>query len=384
MRSLIVQPDDVKHVLVLVDPHTGNYAVFLATDHELITIPVSARTMPLFSLFYRSGELDYLHHSVHHSGIVAWLEDGTILCVPLKHPPGFPLRTSKPGDFRVAIQDFAQPLELPDIGTVDTVVLLWRPVQPGEITPPMIAHINRAHKVRWREFQDQDPHDQAQRSAQEPDPSPHVTPPGPGIPQPPEPEKPTPPVPKRSVGRTRKFAFIHSRIMELMEPDGLSVRDIEVYRIIYTYRKYPEKTRIRPKGKGPAYPLPYSIIYQAQVIDYLKVRRTDLLATATGPRRNRARQMGTSRSAVQRAIDKLCRFGYLARVYPGRPKDCPWLSPQAQERRDERHWRVPQWGPQKYILATDRCQRDLLKGLNLKLRRLALPPYLIYLPGPRF
>jgi len=193
-----------------------------------------------------------------------------------------------------------------------------------------------------------------------------------------------PPFADRSVGLTRKFAYLYPRIMEPMKADGLLMRDIEVYRIIYTFRKYPEKSRIRAKGKGPLYPLPYTITYQSQIADYLKVRRRDLLATAMGARRYQARKMGTSPKTVKRAIHRLCEAGWIARVYPGRPKDCPWLSPQAQERRDQRHERVPQWGPQKYMLATDKYQRDGIKGIYRKLKELGLPPYLIYLPGHRF
>lgn len=190
----------------------------------------------------------------------------------------------------------------------------------------------------------------------------------------------TPPVDGRSVGRTRKFAFLPPRIMEPMEAEGLSMLLIEVYRILFTHREYAKGSRKRIKGKGPAYRPPYTKTLQIQIADYLKERRLDLLNTARGKRRTQARKMGTSRSSVQRAIHGLCEAGWIARVYPGRPEFCPWLSPQEQDRRIRRHQRVSQWGPQKYMLATDIYQRDGLKGANRKLKELGLPPYLIYLP----
>lgn len=384
MTNVLASPEDVKHILALVDPHTGNYAVFPATDHELINIPVAAARIDLFSLFFRDGEIDDPDLSVHETGLVVYLYEDSTLGIPYKDLPGFPLPSSVPADFQVGIVDFDQPRQFRGIGVTDFLALLWRPVQLDEITQQHVSLVNTVSRVRERKLKDQDPHDLAQSPGQDPDRHLHVVPAAPGLVEVPEPVKPAPDVHRRSVGRTRKFAYLHPRIWDLMEADGLSMRDIEVYRFLYTHRKYAEESRIRAKGKGPAYPLPYTITLQSQITEYLKVKKSDLLATARGKRRHQARKMGTSRSTVQRAIRKLCRLGYLGRVYPGRPKICPWLSDQEQDRRIQRHERVPQWGPQKYILATDKCQRDFLKGRNRKLKDLGLPPYLIYLPGPRF
>ena len=183
----------------------------------------------------------------------------------------------------------------------------------------------------------------------------------------------------RSVGRTRKFAWIHPPFMELMEADRLPMNRIEVYRIILTYRQFPERTRERPAGRGPRHPYGYTTIHQGQISGYLEERRKDIMATARAARRRQAKRMGTSLRTVQYVIDHLCRLGYIMRVHPGLPKDCYWLSDEQKSRRIERHERHPQWGPQKYILATDRRQRGLLKTLNRKLKEAGLPPYLIYL-----
>ena len=183
----------------------------------------------------------------------------------------------------------------------------------------------------------------------------------------------------RSVGRTRKFSWIHPPFMELMEADRLPMNRIEVYRIILTYRQFPERTRERPAGRGPRHPYGYTTIHQGQISGYLEERRKDIMATARAARRRQAKRMGTSLRTVQYVIDHLCRLGYIMRVHPGLPKDCYWLSDEQKSRRIERHERHPQWGPQKYILATDRRQRGLLKTLNRKLKEAGLPPYLIYL-----
>jgi len=384
MGNLLQGSEGVKWILATLDPHTGNYAAYPATDHGLINIPIAAGTIDPLSLLCTPEEFDHPDAVVHESGFICCFLDEQTVQIPLKDLPRFPFHRSEPADFQMAITEFHRSVQFRDIGQSDILITLWRPVQPGEITQREISHVNRVFTVRQREAQDQDRHDQAQPPGQAPDRHLHIVPPTPGVAQVPEPEKPTPPVDTRSVGLTRKFAFLPPRIWDLMEADSLYMAARQVYTILYTYRKYPEKSRIRTKGKRPLYPLPYTITYQSQMADYLKVRRRDLLATAGSVRRYQARKMGTSLDTVQRAIHRLCESGWILRVYPGRPKVCPWLSPQAQERRDQRHSRVPQWGPQKYLLATDKCQRDLIKGLNRKLKELGLPPYLIYLPGPRF
>lgn len=383
MNSLPSSPEDVKHILTALDPHTGNYAAFLLTDDRFINIPVVADTIDLFSLLYRLGEINHPDAFIHETGFLAFFRDETTLYLPHKDLPRFPFPRSQPATFEVGIVDFGQPVQFYGLGETDTLITLERPAQRGEISKRDISHVRTVARTRERDKKsDYDPIGQPETTDSKKRHL-HVVPPTSGVAQVPEPEKPTPTVDSRSVGLTRKFAYIPGKLMELMEADRLSMRDIEVYRIIYTFRKYPEKPRIREEGKGPAYPLPYSITYQSQIIDYLKIRKTDLMATARVERRNQARKMGISLRSVKRAIHRLCEAGYLARVYPGRPKDCPWLTPGQQERRIERHERVPQWGPQKYILATDKRQRGLLKVLDRNLKKAGKPPFLIYLPGPR-
>jgi len=384
LDNLPQRPEDVKWILDNLNPHTGKHAVYPATDDGLINIPIAAGTIDPFSLLCTPEEFDHPDAVRHESGFIACFLDEQTVQIPYKDLPGFPLSRSRPADFQMAITDFHRSVKFRDIGATDILITFWRPVQRGEITG---GHITQIYDGAWRRERDKesdhDPVGQPQTTDSKQRHL-HVVPAGPGVVEVPEPEKPTPAVERRSVGLTRKFAYLPGKLMDLMEADGLSMLDIEVYRIIFTFRKYPEKTRIRAKGKGPLYPLPYTITYQTQIIDYLRVIKLDRLQTARGARRYQALMMGTSPKSVKRAIHRLCEAGWIARVYPGRPKVCPWLSPQAQERRIQRHQRVPQWGPQKYILATDKCQRDFLKGRNRKLKGLGLPPYLIYLPGHRF
>jgi len=181
---------------------------------------------------------------------------------------------------------------------------------------------------------------------------------------------------KRSVGRIMKFAWIRPGFIELMKSDGLSLNRIEVYRIIYTFRKYPEKRRRLSTDTGPRHPFPYSSIYLFQISELLKIRQADIIATGRGDRRNRARKMGASQRTARRCIDDLCRHGYLIRVHPGSPKLRKDFSEYQQIAREQEHEQNPQWWPQKYMVATDRRQRDLLKTLNRKLREANKPPYI--------
>lgn len=177
MQTLPKHPDEVKHIISAVDPNTEKFAVYLSTAHALITIPVATGTIPLFTLFYRPQEVDLLYAYVHESGLVAYFPGDSTVWLPIKDLHGWPLPRSKPGDFQTAIADFDHPLNFHHIGATDILILLWRPLQPGEISQQDIDLLKRAFRVRQQKAQDPDPHDQVHRSAQAPDRHLHIVPP---------------------------------------------------------------------------------------------------------------------------------------------------------------------------------------------------------------
>ncbi|MBA7636346.1 hypothetical protein ES703_43964 [subsurface metagenome] len=376
--------EDVKRIAFFYELWRHRCCEFLQNDHELYPLPYRVFQILPPHLLYWKGE-DHPDDAILSPWRYYYIlgPDNRIL-LPFKE---FEPITCMAGRLLTVTSIILQSPPNPrDYGAeyIPEMIRFDRKAEPEDVDPISFQRWREGLANQERQASKPDPHDQVEPATQTPARLLHVVPAAPEVAKAPEPEKPTPTVGRRSVGQIRKFAYLPPRIWDLMEADSLYMAARQVYTILYTYREYPEKTRIRAKGKGPAYPLPYTITYQSQIIDNLKVRRSDLLATASSERRNQARKMGTSLSTVKRAIRRLCEAGWIARVYPGRPKDCPWLTPEQQERRIQRHEQVPQWGPQKYILATDKYQRDGIKGLNRKLKELGLPPYLIYLPGPRF
>jgi len=146
MDNLPTAPTDVKWILATVDPHTGKYAAYLATDDGLINIPIAAGTIDLFSLLCTPEEFDHPDAFVHDSGFICCFLDEQTVQIPYKDLPRFPLSRSVPADFQIAITDFHRSVQFRDIGATDTLIVLWRPVQPGEITG---AHITKLYDGRW-------------------------------------------------------------------------------------------------------------------------------------------------------------------------------------------------------------------------------------------
>ena len=401
MTTLPKQPKAVKAILAPFDPRTGNYIVYYETDNGIITVPAFRNKIDPFSLLYRPGEIDLPSLFAHDSGFTACIQEDLTFFLPHKDLDGFPLPLSRPAHFKVIIWEPDKLITLPGLPPTDILILFSRNVQKGEVSH---ADITNLHKMARDLKQDScvypprspestptepiiqppreaygetDRHDQGQTTSQEQDldPGPSEAPASESDPAAGTAAKPQ----KRSVGTKRKFIWIDPGFLELMEADGLSTSCIETYRIIKTYRKYPEKTHERPDGEGPRDRFSYSTIYQAQIVEYLKIRREDMKDTARGDRRKQAEKMGTSLRTVQYNIATLCRLGYIGRVYPGLPEVCAWLTDEQQARRIERHERHPQYGPQKYKVAIDKRQRGLLKTLDRKLRKAGLPPYHIYL-----
>lgn len=379
MQILPNSPTDVKIISFFLELWHHNCIQLLSDDRQLYPEPYSTFKVYPPNLLWWRGELDDPEATLNPFGFYYYDKGNGKILAPIKsfHPI-----TSLAGrDLDVFVFLIKAPENPKDYGKpyIPDIIRFDRCVQPGELDPDAFK--------RWRDA----------IAAQHPEPvwqteqNPFLEPTFrqaiglpdivPGLPPEisPQLEGPKPTAERVSVGRTRKFAWIRPHIMELMEADRLPMNRIEVYRIIYTFRKYPERTRERPAGYGPRYRFAYTTIYQSQISHYLEVRRKDIMATARGDRRKQAKRMGTCPRTVQYAVHDLCRLGYIARVYPGRPKDYPWLSEEQQAHRLRRHERHPQYGPQKYTVATDRRQRDYIKTLYRKLKEAGLPPYNIYL-----
>lgn len=157
MHNLLRNPAHVKHILIALNPHTGKWAVFLATDHKLINVPIAAGIINPLDLLCGPEEVNHPDAFCHEAGFVAiFNEDGTVR-LKLRDLPRFPFPSSKPADFQAAIRDFDQRLQFHGIGQTDTVVLLWRPAQPGEITQQLINTLKRM--IRTRDKRDRGEHD---------------------------------------------------------------------------------------------------------------------------------------------------------------------------------------------------------------------------------
>ncbi len=401
MPTLPKQPKSVKSILAPFDPRTGNYTVYFETDNGIITVPAFSNKIDPFSLLYRPGEIYGPDLFAHEAGFAAfYLEDLTV-SLPHKDLDGFPLPLSLPAHFKVKIWEPDKPITIPGLPSTDILILFSRKVQKGEVSHADITNLLKMAQQMEQDsciypprspestptepiiqppreaYGETDRHGQGQTTSQEQDldPGPSEAPASESDPAAGTAAKPQ----KRSVGTKRKFAWIEPGFLELMEADGLSMSCQETYRILFTYRKYPEKTRERPDGEGPQHPFPYTTIYQVQIVEYLKDRQADMIATATRDRRKQAEKMGTSLRTVQYNIATFCLLGYIGRVYPGRPEVCDWLTDEQQTLRTEMHEQHPQHRPQKHIIATDKRQRGLLKTLNRKLKEAGLPPYHIYL-----
>ncbi|MBA7622577.1 hypothetical protein ES703_29955 [subsurface metagenome] len=384
MPNVPSSPEDVKWIISFYELRGHRCCQFLENNDGLHPLPYRVFRILPPDLLHWKDEPHGDEAVLHSYGFWYYRNGDNGVLVPIKDFDPITSINDRPLEVAVTILDAPANPQKYGHGFIPVIVRFDRPAEPEDFNPRLFRQWKTDQAAQYLEYPRPDPDNQVERPGQEPARHLHVVPPTSGVAKAPEPEKPTPTEGRRSVGLTRKFAYIPGKLMELMEADRLSMLEIEVYRILYTFRQYPEKSRIREEGKGPAYPLPYAITYQSQIVENLKARKTDLVATARGERRNQARKMGTSLRSVQYAIARLWGLGWVGRVYRGLPEHCDWLSPQQQERRIQRHERVPQWGPQKYILATDKCQRDLMKGFNRKLKELGLPPYLINLPGPRF
>ena len=379
MTALPEHPDDVKLIKTAIDPCTGKWVTLLELDEAVLNRPVAAGIIPPQKVFYKTDQINHPDVEYHPAGL-AYIKnkDGTI-SIPHKDFSGIPFRNSKPADMTAILYDLSEGQTIKWLDGARTVVTFIQTPQPGELESWFFKWLKTRQLPDYLLEADgeTDRHNQGQTTSQEQDldPGPSEAPVSESDPAAGTAAKPQ----KRSVGTKRKFTWIEPGFLELMEADGLSMSCIETYRIIKTYRKYPEKTRKRANGEGPRDRFSYTITLQSQISEYLKTRRKDMIATARGDRRKQAKKMGVSPRTVKYNIATLCRRGYIGRVYRGRPKEWPKLTEDEKALRNELHERHPQWGPTKYRVAIDKRQRDYLKTLDRKLRKAGLPPYHIYL-----
>ncbi|MBA7633785.1 hypothetical protein ES703_41356 [subsurface metagenome] len=153
MGNLPQRPAHVKWILDSLNPHTGKHAAYAAVDDALITIPIAVGTIDIFSLLYTPEEFDHPDAFLHETGFVCCFLDDQTVQIPLKDLPGFPLPRSVPADFQIAMTDFPRLVQFRDIGATDTLITLWRPAQPGEITGAHITRIYDGVSRREREKQ---------------------------------------------------------------------------------------------------------------------------------------------------------------------------------------------------------------------------------------
>ncbi|GAI68107.1 unnamed protein product, partial [marine sediment metagenome] len=184
---------------------------------------------------------------------------------------------------------------------------------------------------------------------------------------------------RRSVGREIRLAWIPPVIWEQMIADGLRMNEIEVFRILYTFRKFPETGHLGSTGKSSLGSLCYTSTYQAQIVQMLEKVRRDILRSRNPDRIKQAEKMGTGIDSVRRAIKHLGVLGYHFVIYYGYPKIMKRISPEMQALREQRSETVPQSGPSKYAIATNKAQQKYFKKYDRVCRDHGVRPCLFNL-----
>ena len=297
MDTILNAPENVKWILATLDPHTGNCATYFATDHGLINIPIEAGTIDIFSLLYRSGEIDHPDAVLHESGFVCCFLDHSTVQIPLKDLPGFPLHRSQPADFQMAITDFPRLVQFRDIGATDILITFWRPTQRDEVTKRHISHLNRLLTVRQQGrnglrdvWPDLFPPKSPARHL-------HVVPPRKAEPKPP------------STRLDLALRKIPTQMLPLPESYGHPFSDCCLYLLL---RSFPVGNR------GPEYNL-YCDMGIEQLSLYMHYLKAILKKHPDPEIRAKARRMGTSCETVKRALARLLKSGLAIPIVIGKP-----------------------------------------------------------------
>ena len=379
MLTLPKRFEDVKHIITGYDPCLCEYVTFLETAQGIIDQPVYAGTIEPRRLFCGTDEIDDPNVKLHPSGVPFIQGEGNSISIPVNDVYGFPFPESRPADFTVILSNLPDDRIFKHLDNARTVVIFMRDPQPGEIPAWLFVWIKTGQLPDRLQLKHKEthPHGQAQIGRLISDRTPEP------IRAPARELKPTADAAaepgRRSVGRKHKFVWIRPDFLELMEADGLDLTCIEIYRIIYNYRKYPETSRRQAADNIRLDKSSYTKIYLSQVVEYLKIRKADLIATARGDRRDQAKKIKTSERTVKRRLAKLHQLGYTFRWEPGRPKVMKDISAEKQARREQRKGSDSLPTPTKYEPATSKRQRNNLKSKSRQLEKADLPPYGIYL-----
>lgn len=371
--------EDVKQIINYHDPRSGWHITclsFFNTDRHL---PVSARKTDPQKLLWSPDEVDNPDFFPHKAGFVWTLDEYGSVHVPHKDVPGFPLDKSYPAPMDSYFIDFRKDSRLPIMPTSETLIYFCRGPQLAEVEP----HLQRFKKTNgWPDplpglLKKMGCYTRSKATKRKSYPVPVKISRKPRKPKPIKDATIEPA--RRSVGREISLAFIPPLIWERMEADGLRMNEREVFRILYTFRKYPETRRRRKGGKSSLGALCYTITGQSQIVQMLEKRRRDILRSGNPDRRKQAQKMGYGIDSVKRAIKKLGMLGYHFVIYYGYPEIMKRISPERQALREQRGETVPQSGPSKYAIAINKAHQKYFKKYDRICRDRKVRPCLMNL-----
>jgi len=370
---------DVNRIINYHDPRSGWHATRLNIFDDYITPVISYGRISLQNIYYTCAEVRALGLPVHPADFHFTIDKNGLRHVPHKDLSDFPLKYSVPGQWDSFYVDLPEGVRSDILPGAKTIITSTRNPQPAETE--RILQWFKKHKDSPgclpkppAEIGHYKPGKIAKRkSYQVPAKIGH------------KPRKPKPiadatiePA-RRSVGREISLAWIEPVFWERMEADGLRMNEIEVFRILHTFRKYPETRHWRSPGKGSLGALCYTITGQSQISQMLVKVRRDIRKSGNPERREQAKRMGTSIKSVKRAIKKLGMLGYHFVIYYGYPQTMERISPEKQALREQRNETVPQSGPSKYAIATNKAQQKYFKKYDRICRDRKVRPCLMNL-----
>ncbi|MBA7604091.1 hypothetical protein ES703_11209 [subsurface metagenome] len=353
--------EDVKQIIDWHDPRSGWHITYLSFFNTDRLLPVSARKTDPRKLLWSPDEISNPDFFSHKAGFVWKRDEYGSVHVPHKDVSDFPLKYSVPAPMDSYFIDFPEDSRLPIMPKAETLIYSCRGPQLAEVEPyfSLLKNPNDwpnqppkllkkmgcyTRSITPRRKSDPDP-DKITRKPRKPKPTRHPR---------------VEPV-KLSLERKLRLAPIPPVLWEQMIADGLRMNEIGVFRILYTFMKPPETGHRRSPGKSSLDSYCYTETYQAQISQMLKLHRSDILRWGNPDRKKQAEKMGTSIRTVKRATKKLGILGYHFVIYYGYPKIMERISPERQALRKQRSETVPQWGPSKCAIATDKRQQKHLK-----------------------
>jgi len=353
--------EDVNRIINYHDPRSGWHATRLNIFDDHITPAISYGRIISQKVYWTYAEVRALGEPVHPADFHFTIDKNGLRHVPHKNLSDFPLKYSVPGSWDSFYVDLPEGVRSDILPGAKTLIISDRNPQPAETDrilqyfkkykygpdclpnlPAEIGHYKPGKIAKRKSYQVPA---KISRKPRKPKPTADAT------------IEPA----RRSVGREIRLAWIPPVFYEQMIADKLPINRIEVHRILRTFMQSPETRRWRSPGKGSLGSYCYTITGQSQISQMLEKVRRDILRSGNPERRKQAKKMGTGIRSVKYCIRDLGMLGYHFVIYYGFPEIMERISPERQALREQRSETVPQSGPSKYAIATDKRQQKHLK-----------------------